>query len=45
MNPDVSIMDFYEMQRTEILDREAEINQFFDDLCDGQRDTYLDQAE
>jgi hypothetical protein len=28
-----------------ILDRESEFKQFFDDLCDGQRDSYLDELE
>lgn len=36
---------FYELQRAELLDRESELNQFFDDLCAGQVDTYLDTLE
>ena len=31
--------------RHEMLDRESEAKQFFDDLCDGQRDSYLDQLQ
>lgn len=35
--------DYIDGLREDILDRESDAKQFFDDLCDAQRDSYLDE--
>jgi hypothetical protein len=34
--------DYCDMVRDQILDNESEFLQIFDDIADGQRDSYLD---
>ncbi len=38
-------LNFEDGRRAALEDARAEEKQFFDDLCDGQRDAYLDELE
>lgn len=45
--PDIeaAYQDYQDGIRHEILDRESDAVQLFDDMVDGQRDSYLDSLE
>jgi hypothetical protein len=47
MQPDweAELENFTDGMMHDILDSESANIQFFDDLCDGQRDSYMDQLQ